>query len=295
MRPLILGILNVTPDSFSDGGQHDQVELALAHAERMLADGADLVDVGGESTRPGAAGVSVATELTRVLPVIESLAPRCAVSIDTRHPEVAREAVACGAKLINDVSASLAQVAADTGAGWIAVHMLGIPQTMQRTPIYPDVVGEVREFLVDKAQSAVAKGVGSVWIDPGFGFGKTLEHNLRLLAELDQLVATGFPVVVGTSRKSMLGQLLAASDGVESPVPAADRLVGSVATATLAMQAGAAMVRVHDVKATKQALTVVHGPLERDGHNDSSRTAASSNTRDFEQEPNRRQHVKGQA
>ena len=259
MRPQVMGILNVTPDSFSDGGQHDRLESALARAAEMIAEGVDMIDVGGESTRPGAAAVSAQAELARVLPVIEALAPTCPVSIDTRHAEVARAAVAAGAVMINDVSASLANVAAETGTGWVAMHMLGAPGTMQQNPTYGDVVSEVCGFLVQRADEAVRAGVGKVWIDPGFGFGKNLDHNLQLLAGLETLVDSGYRVVVGTSRKSMLGTLIAHSDGAELPVDTSDRLVGSVATATYAMLVGAEMVRVHDVKETIQAVTVFDG------------------------------------
>ena len=256
MRPTVLGILNVTPDSFSDGGLHLQLEAALGRAETMIAQGVDMIDVGGESTRPGADPVPVDVELARVVPVIEALAGRIPMSIDTRNGEVARAAVAAGATLINDVSASLAPVAADLGVGWVAMHMLGDPKTMQAEPRYDDVVGEVLAFLVTKAEEAIRLGVEKVWIDPGFGFGKTLRHNLQLLAGLDRFVATGHPVVVGTSRKRMLGTLLARSDGSDEPTPPADRLEGSLTTATWAVHRGVDMVRVHDVKETVQAVTV---------------------------------------
>jgi dihydropteroate synthase len=259
MRPLVLGILNVTPDSFSDGGRYLDLEKAVARAEEMLAEGADLIDVGGESTRPGAEEVDVVTEQRRVVPVIEALAGRCRISVDTRHREVAEAAVAAGATLINDVSASLHQVAADAGVGWVAMHMKGEPATMQHRPEYRDVVGEVRSFLVERAERAAEAGVAEVWIDPGFGFGKTLGHNVELLAAIDHFVATGWPVVIGTSRKGMCGSLLAASDGADESVPLDDRLEGSVATATWAMVHGVRMVRVHDVKATWQAAMVVAG------------------------------------
>ncbi len=278
MQTLVLGILNVTPDSFSDGGEHDQVADAVARAEEMLAEGADIIDVGGESTRPGAEAVPADVELDRVLPVIQALAPTCRLSIDTRHAEVARAAVAAGAEMINDVSASLAAVAAETGASWVAMHMLGAPGTMQKNPTYVDVVREVRDFLVMKADEAVALGVKEVWIDPGFGFGKTLRHNLELLANFDVFASTGYPAVVGTSRKAMLGTLLAASDGVEGPLGTADRLEGSVATATFAALLGARMVRVHDVKATVQAMTVASGASITGLEPDSRRIPASSST-----------------
>lgn len=259
MRPLVLGILNVTPDSFSDGGRYLDVDAAVARAEEMLAEGADLIDVGGESTRPGAGPVDERDERSRVVPVIEALAGRCRISIDTRHRSVAEAAVEAGASLINDISASLHPVAAEAGVGWLAMHMQGEPPTMQDRPEYRDVVEEVLAFLVQRAEAAVAAGVGEVWIDPGFGFGKTLRHNLELLASVDRFVATGFPVSVGTSRKGMCGALLAESDGADETVPVDDRLEASVATATWAMVQGARMVRVHDVKAAWQAAMVVAG------------------------------------
>ena len=255
----ILGILNVTPDSFSDGGRYLDTGAAVAHAKAMLAEGADIIDVGGESTRPGATPIDHLIELDRVLPVIEALSPVTRVAVDTRHEEVARAAVAAGATIINDIGASLSPVAAELGVGWIAMHMQGEPGSMQRNPRYGDVVADVNRFLVDKAAAAREQGVGEIWIDPGFGFGKSLDHNLQLLAHIDTLVATGWPVAVGTSRKSMLGQLIARSDGADQQTPADDRLVGSVTTATYAMLQGVAMIRVHDVKAAKQAATVVAG------------------------------------
>ncbi len=268
MRPLVLGILNVTPDSFSDGGSYsasssapEQIDLdaAVSRVDEMLAEGADMIDVGGESTRPGAEPIPIDVELNRVIPVIEAIAGRARISIDTRNEPVARAAVAAGAEMINDVSASLHRVAADTGAAWVAMHMLGVPGIMQQNPQYDDVVADVRDFLVERAEAAVSDGVEEVWIDPGFGFGKTLDHNLDLLTGMGDLVATGFPVVVGTSRKSMLGQLIARSDGVDAPVPASDRLEGSVTTGTYALMLGARMIRVHDVKAAAQAVSVVTG------------------------------------
>jgi dihydropteroate synthase len=257
MRPLVLGILNVTPDSFSDGGKFIDPDVAISAAKEMLEDGADMVDVGGESTRPGAELVSIDDELARVVPVIEAVSPLCKVSVDTRHEAVARAAVQAGASIINDISATLWQVAADTGVGFIAAHMQGTPQDMQDAPAYFDVVDEVREFLVDRANKAYAAGVKDVWIDPGFGFGKTLEQNLELLVRLDEFVDTGIPVAIGTSRKSMLGAMLALSDGSATAVPADDRLEGSVGTATYAMVLGAQLIRVHDVKAGRQAAAVV--------------------------------------
>ena len=255
--PIVMGIVNVTPDSFSDGGRFLEPAAAIAHGLDLVAEGAAILDIGGESTRPGAAPVDVETELSRVIPVIEGLRGRCRLSIDTRHTEVARAAVAAGATLINDVSASLWPVAAETGVGWIAMHMLGEPRTMQVDPHYDDVVTEVCEFLRDRATIATEAGVEEVWIDPGFGFGKTDVHNLALLAHLDRIVDLGWPVLVGTSRKAMLGRLLAASDGTAEPVPVDDRLAGSIATEVWAMHAGARMIRAHDVRSAVQAAKVV--------------------------------------
>jgi dihydropteroate synthase len=254
-RPLIMGILNVTPDSFSDGGEWFESDRAIARAHQMVAEGADLVDVGGESTRPGADPVTEDEELRRVIPVVESLAGQVRVSIDTTKEAVAEAAVAAGATLINDVSATLWPVAARTGAGWVAMHRKGSAATMQDDPRYADVVGEVADLLVDRAETARAAGVAEVWIDPGIGFGKTIDHNLQLLASLDALVATGYPVVVGTSRKSFLGTLAPGADG--TPAPVGERLPASLATATWAMAQGAGMVRVHDVVATVQAAVLV--------------------------------------
>jgi dihydropteroate synthase len=287
-----MGIVNVTPDSFSDGGRYLDAAAAVAHGRRLVKEGADIIDVGGESTRPGAAPVSEEDELRRVLPVIEALAPDVRVSVDTTKPAVARAAVRAGATLLNDVSASLHDVAAEAGVGWVAMHRKGTPTTMQLAPRYDDVVAEVHDFLVERADAADAAGVSEVWIDPGIGFGKTAAHNLSLLRHLDRLVATGRPVLVGTSRKAFLGTLLARSDGrtgarratsaatdgtatdATATTPTAaevgggpradtvapdDRLEGSLATATWALAAGAAMVRVHDVLATVQATRVVAG------------------------------------
>ena len=250
--PLVMGVLNVTPDSFSDGGQWLDRDSAVLHGVEMFAEGADVVDVGGESTRPGAEPVSVDEELARVVPVVEALSRHGRISVDTRKAEVAEAAVRAGATLVNDVSASLHEVAAGLGVGWVAMHMGGEPATMQDDPHYDDVVGDVRDFLVERAERAKAAGVEEVWIDPGIGFGKTIDHNLALLRHLGVLVDTGLPVVVGTSRKSFLGRLT-------SGAPAEDRLEASVATATWAMAQGAGMVRVHDVRPTAQAARVVAG------------------------------------
>jgi dihydropteroate synthase len=248
----VMGVLNVTPDSFSDGGMWLDPAAAVEHGRRMVMEGADVIDVGGESTRPGAQPVAEDEELRRVLPVIEALAGEATVSIDTRKPKVAREAVAAGASIVNDVSASLWPVAAETGAGWVAMHMPADPSVMQELAVYGDVVGEVRGYLVARAEKARAAGVEEIWIDPGIGFGKTAEHNLSLLRALDELVATGWPVLVGTSRKSFLGALGPAPGG--GTATAADRLEGTVATTTWAITRGASMVRVHDVAPVAQAV-----------------------------------------
>ena len=257
VRTLVMGIVNVTPDSFSDGGLHDRAPEAIAHARRLVAEGADIVDVGGESSRPGAVPVDVATELDRVLPVIDALAGEVRVSIDTAKPEVAREAVAAGASLLNDITSTLHPVAAQLGVGWVAMHMQGEPGTMQTDPRYDDVVREVTDHLIARAQAARADGVDEIWIDPGIGFGKSASHNLALLAAVPHLVDAGWPVAVGVSRKAFLGLATAAADGTHEPPPATDRLEASVATAVQAALDGARMVRVHDVAATVAALAAV--------------------------------------
>jgi dihydropteroate synthase len=260
-----MGVVNVTPDSFSDGGRWFEPDAAVAHGLALLADGASVLDVGGESTRPGAEPVPDAEELRRVLPVVEALAEHGRVSIDTRKETVAREAVRVGATLVNDISAQLWPVAAELGVGWVAMHMQGTPQTMQVEPFYGDVVAEVAAFLDEHASRAAAAGVPEIWVDPGFGFGKTPAHNLTLLHHLDRIVALGWPVVVGLSRKTTLGRLLAASDAsvatgdrstVEVTAPD-DRLEGSIATEVWALQHGASMVRAHDVRAAVHAARVV--------------------------------------
>ena len=254
----MMGVLNVTPDSFSDGGCWFEPGRAIARGFELIAEGADIVDVGGESSRPGAAMVPVEEELRRVLAVVEALSPHVRVSIDTTKETVAEAAVAAGATLINDVSASLWPVAARCGVGWVAMHRSGEAATMQDDPRYDDVVTEVRDLLAARAARATEAGVEEIWIDPGIGFGKMVHHNLELLAGLDTLVATEFPVLVGTSRKAFLGVLAKGPDGF--PAPVADRLPGSLATATWALQQGAGMVRVHDVAATVQAALLVGRP-----------------------------------
>jgi dihydropteroate synthase len=254
-RPRVMGILNVTPDSFSDGGRFFDRERALDHARRMLADGADLIDVGGESTRPGAATVDEADELARVIPVIDELAREGAlVSVDTMKPAVMRAAVAAGAAMINDVNAlrlpGALEAAASTDAAVCLMHMQGEPRTMQVAPRYDDVVAVVRDFLVERAQSCEAVGIARdrIVLDPGFGFGKTLAHNLALLRALGELVATGYPVLAGLSRKSSLGAITGR--------PGGERLAASLAAALAAVARGAAIVRVHEVRETVDALKV---------------------------------------
>jgi dihydropteroate synthase len=254
-RPLVMGIVNVTPDSFSDGGLHLQRDAALAHAHQLIAEGADILDIGGESTRPGAQPVSVQEELDRVLPIIEGLrgAP-VPISIDTFKPEVMQAAIAAGAQMVNDINAlqdaaAMNAVAASNVAVCL-MHKQGNPQTMQAQPRYQNVADEVGSFLSERIAAAEAAGIQRkrIVIDPGFGFGKTLEHNLVLLRELNKLTELGVPVLAGLSRKSMLGAIT--GQDVEHRVHA------SVAAALLAVQRGANIVRVHDVRATVDALKV---------------------------------------
>ena len=262
--PRVMGIVNVTPDSFSDGGRFDTTEAAVTHALALLDEGAAVVDVGGESTRPGATPVDASTERDRVVPVIEGIVaarPDTIVSIDTTKAEVAEAAIVAGATIVNDVSASLESVAAAHGAGWIAMHAGGPSATMQNDPTYDDVVEEVQAFLVNAVALGQAAGVEQIWIDPGVGFGKTLEHNLDLVANLDRFTALA-PVLLGVSRKRSIEDLHAASDatvhgGVLEPVPTDDRLEGSLAMATWGGFLGVDMVRVHDVRATVHAVGVI--------------------------------------
>ena len=252
-RPSVMGVLNVTPDSFSDGGVHLDPDIAAAAARRMVEDGAAIVDVGGESTRPGSAGVSAEEELARVDPVLERLGGEIAFSIDTAKAEVARAALARGAILVNDVTAlrgdpELAGVVADAGAYLCLMHMQGEPRTMQDEPRYTDVASEVAAFLEGRLAFAVASGIPEerICLDPGIGFGKTVEHNLELVRRLDVLIALGRPVLVGLSRKSSLKKLTGSDD----------LLGASIAAAVAAFERGASIRRVHDVKPTVDALTV---------------------------------------
>lgn len=245
-----MGVLNVTPDSFSDGGRYLDVDAAVAHGLAMAADGAAVIDVGGESTRPGAAPVDEAEERRRVIPVVQALAPHVRVSIDTTKAAVAEAAVEAGATMINDISASLWPVAAAAQVAWVAMHMRGTPADMQSMTDYDDVVAEVTGFLEAKAALARDAGVHEVWVDPGLGFAKTAEHNLTLLRRLRDLAALGHPVLVGASRKSFLGLLTGGA-------PADDRLEASITAATWAGANGAAMVRAHDVKETVHAMALL--------------------------------------
>lgn len=257
-RPCVMGILNVTPDSFSDGGCHGSRDAALAHARRMLAEGAAIIDVGGESTRPGAAPVSLQEELDRVLPVVEALVRECdvCVSVDTSTPEVMRAAAAAGAHLLNDVRALRRAGALDaacaSGLPVCLMHMQGEPGVMQQAPHYDDVVADVAAFLRERMDACIAAGIphGRLLVDPGFGFGKSLAHNLALLRDLEALAGLGAPVLVGVSRKSMIGAVLGGR-------PVAERLHGSVGAAVVAAMKGAAILRVHDVGPTVDALAVV--------------------------------------
>ena len=258
MRPFaVMGIVNVTPDSFSDGGLFLDPGAAVEHGLRLAEEGAAILDVGGESTRPGAEPVDAGEETARVAPVVERLAAAgLRVSIDTTKLEVARAALDAGAELVNDVSAfrfapELAGLVAERGTGCCLMHMLGEPRTMQRDPRYDDVVGEVKAFLEERLAFAVSEGVAEerVWLDPGIGFGKTVEHNLELIRRLDEIVAIGRPVVMGSSRKSFLGR-------VAGGRPEAERLPGTIATNVLALERGATIFRVHDVAPVVDALRV---------------------------------------
>jgi dihydropteroate synthase len=261
-HPVVVGVLNVTPDSFSDGGRYTDLGSAVAHGVRLLADGADLIDVGGESTRPGAERIDIATELHRVLPVIRELvAAGVPMSIDTTRAAVAAAALEAGVQVVNDVSGGLAdpdmaRVVADAGCPWILMHWRGHSREMGDLAVYSDVVKEVSVELAERVDAAVAAGVSDqrLILDPGLGFAKTAEHNWRLSAHLDAVLGLGLPVIVGTSRKSYLGKLLAGPDG--RPRPVTERGAASVASALLAIAAGAWGVRVHDVRDTVDAIRV---------------------------------------
>jgi dihydropteroate synthase len=266
-----MGVVNVTPDSFSDGGLYLDADAAIAHARELIGEGAEIVDVGGESTRPGAEPVSAAEELRRVLPVVQGItaaATGVQVSIDTSKASVARACIEAGASLVNDVSAlradpEMAALVAESGTECCLMHMRGEPRTMQADPHYDDVVDDVRAFLQEQLAHAVDAGVREerIMLDPGIGFGKTLAHNLALLRRLDELTGIGRPLVVGTSRKSFIGRVLADAAGRDEPVAAAERLPGTIATNVLAYERGASVFRVHDVAPVRAALTVAAATL----------------------------------
>ncbi|MBW8059220.1 MAG: dihydropteroate synthase [Solirubrobacterales bacterium] len=255
MNPKLMGVVNVTPDSFSDGGLFLDADAAIAHGEKLAQDGAEILDVGGESTRPGAEGVSEKEELARVEPVVAGLAGVATVSIDTSKLAVAAAALDAGATIVNDVTAlrgdpEIAGLCMGQGAGLVLMHMQGTPRTMQENPVYDDVVDDVKAFLAERMEAAVSAGVAEerIWLDPGIGFGKTLEHNLELLRRLGELRQLGRPLVIGTSRKSFIGKI----DGSE----AGGRLGGTIASSLLAAAEGADVLRVHDVAEAAQAAKV---------------------------------------
>lgn len=261
--PVVMGILNITPDSFSDGGRFVDPMRAIAHAQSMIDAGAAIIDIGGESTRPGAEPVSLQMELDRVIPVVETLSSEIdvPVSVDTSKPQVMREAIAAGAGMINDVMALRAEGAIDAvrdadNVALCLMHMQGEPRVMQQNPVYVDVVDEVSTFLKARASDCQAAGIspGRIVLDPGFGFGKRLEHNRALLKNVNQLAAAGYPVLAGLSRKSMIGQLL-------GDVPVEHRLFGSVSAAVIAAMKGAGILRVHDVSETVDAIKIVKAIL----------------------------------
>jgi dihydropteroate synthase len=260
-RPIVMGVVNVTPDSFSDGGAFLDAERAIDHARDLVGEGADLLDVGGESTRPGAEAVSAEEELRRVAPVLEHIVGGGApVSIDTSKRAVAEAALDAGAEIVNDVSAlrsdpELSDLCAERGCGVVLMHMLGTPRTMQEAPSYEDVVDDVKAFLAERVEFAVAAGIAAerIWVDPGIGFGKTVQHNLELLRRLGELRSLGRPICVGSSRKSFIGKITGRE--VE------DRLGGTVASNVLALRNGAEVFRVHDVREVRQGLEVAEAIL----------------------------------
>ena len=256
-RPHVMGIVNVTPDSFSDGGKFSSTNLAVAHALKLISEGADILDIGGESTRPGAEPVSLDEELNRVIPVIEALhkVSSVPISVDTYKPEVMRLAIAAGADMVNDVRAlqeeGALEVVANSQVGVCLMHMQGTPQTMQLSPSYVDVVNEVKQFLTDRLNVALASGItkNRILLDPGFGFGKTRTHNIELIKHLDQLTEIGQPLLVGLSRKSVLAAIAGADES--------QRLYAGIAASIVSAMKGAKILRVHDVKATVDALKVL--------------------------------------
>ena len=255
MKTKIMGILNITPDSFSDGGRFLNIDAAVRHALQMQQDGADIIDIGGESSRPNAAPVSVSEEIRRVIPVIQKLRSllQIPISIDTTKPEVAAAALNVGARIINDItgfsSDEMIRVACDNRAAVVVMHMQGTPQTMQKSPVYADVVGEIISFFKERIKKLKTAGIDEITIDPGIGFGKTLAHNLEIFRNIDKFCALGYPVLIGASRKSFISGI--------SGVGLDDRLSGSLAGACASVLKGASVVRVHDVKETRRALDIV--------------------------------------
>jgi len=274
--PVVMGILNTTPDSFSDGGLYTDVDTAVAAGLEMVASGATLVDVGGESTRPGASSVPLDEELERVVPVVRELASHgILVSVDTSKPEVATAAIDAGAVVVNDVTglenASMRAVCSDTGAGVVLMHMQGTPRTMQREPCYRDVVEDVSAYLSEAVLVAVAAGISddSIVIDPGIGFGKTYEHNVELMAHLDALCVSGYPVLIGTSRKGFLGEILEPIRGATSPQ---ERDGATAATIALAVAAGVSILRVHNVPLAVEVAHTANAMVRKDHGEETNRT-----------------------
>jgi dihydropteroate synthase len=288
----LMGIVNVTPDSFSDGGLFLRADAAIGHGEQLAREGADILDIGGESTRPGAEPVGEAEELARVIPVIEGLAvslaslPRApAISVDTSKANVAEAALSAGASIVNDVTAlrgdtRMVRVLAESGAGCVLMHMRGEPRTMQLDPRYEDVVGEVREFLCERMEHAVAGGVAPerIMLDPGIGFGKTEAHNLELLRRLGELSELGAPLLVGTSRKAFLGSIPARAAGRDEPPAPKQRLAGTIASNVLAFERGARVFRVHDLAPVRDALAVAAATLGGEWTPRSAGTTQTSST-----------------
>jgi dihydropteroate synthase len=267
----LMGVINVTPDSFSDGGKFLDPDAAITHGRELIAQGAHILDIGGESTRPGAQPVSTEEEIRRVLPVVEglsSLASDTQISLDTSKAAVASAALTAGASLINDVTAlradpEMAAVVADSGADCCLMHMQGDPRTMQQNPSYEDVVDDVKAFLAERLQFAVRAGIAEnqIMLDPGIGFGKTDTQNLQLLARLDELTTLGAPILIGTSRKGFIGRILTAARASQNPVAAHERLAGGLATCVMAYERGASVFRVHDIAAVADALTLAAATL----------------------------------
>ncbi len=264
--PLVMGVVNATPDSFVSEVRTPDAAASIERGRQLLGEGAHIVDIGGESTRPGAEPVSTSEEIDRVVPVIEGLVSElpegARLSVDTRHESVARAAVHAGATIVNDMSATLGAVAGELGASYVSAHMRGTPGTMQEDPVYVDLFGEIMQVVIDGARAAASAGSPQVWIDPGIGFGKTVDHNLDLIANIDHFTTTEFGVLIGVSRKSVIGHLHSASDagepvGQATPTPTDDRLVGSLAIGVWSAALGVSIVRVHDVLGTVQALEVV--------------------------------------